>query len=326
MSGTPRALGFSRILRIVVAVVLTAVVLYAARPSDVVRAAAGADGRWLLAAVALVLLDRSLMALRWIDLLCALTPGSRPPFGAVLRIFFVSSFVSNFVPSVAADMYRAYALARRDVHLAESTASVLMDRVLGVLSMVIVGAAALPFARAVGIERGLIIALAVAFVSCAAAGAIVFSERAATALLRTLDAIPVDAVHRMTAALTAAVRRYSLHHGELVRVLAMSIAVQAIRVVQAWCLGRGIGIELPLLTYFAVVPVILLIMQVPVTINGLGTTQVAFVTLLGAAGAGAAEATALSILFLVLGVIGSLPGGVLYALAGPAERPGAQPS
>ena len=45
------------------------------------------------------------MALRWIDLLSALTPGSRPPFPVVLRIFFVSSFVSNFVPSVAADMY-----------------------------------------------------------------------------------------------------------------------------------------------------------------------------------------------------------------------------
>ena len=86
------------------------------------------------------------MAMRWIDLLVALTPGSRPPFSRVLRIFFVSSFVSNFVPSVAADMYRAYALARCDVHLAESTASVLMDRVLGVLSMVIVGACALPFA------------------------------------------------------------------------------------------------------------------------------------------------------------------------------------
>jgi uncharacterized membrane protein YbhN (UPF0104 family) len=130
----------------------------------------------------------------------------------------------------------------------------------------------------------------------------------------------------MTAALTAAVRRYSHHHSELARVLAMSIAVQAIRVVQAWCLGRAIGIELPLLTYFALVPVILLIMQVPITINGLGTTQVAFVTLLGAAGAGAAEATALSILFLVLGVIGSLPGGVMYALSGPAERPEAPAS
>jgi glycosyltransferase 2 family protein len=316
----------SRILRILVAVVLTAIVFYAAHPSDVIRAGAGADLRWLGSAIALVLVDRTLMALRWMDLLSALTPGSRPRVPSVLRIFFVSSFVSNFVPSVAADMYRAYALARHDVHLAESTASVLMDRVLGVLSMAIVGACALPFAREAGIERGLIAALSIAFLACAAAGTIVFSERAAAAILRVVDLVPLKAVHRATSALTEAVRRYSRHHAELARVLSMSIAVQAIRVVQAWCLGEAVGIDLPLLTYFAVVPVILLIMQIPITINGLGTTQVAFVTLLGASGAGAPQTTALSILFLVLGVIGSLPGGVFYAFADTVEPPGAHAS
>jgi hypothetical protein len=65
----------------------------------------------------------------------------------VLRVFLRSSFVSNFVPSVASDLYRAYALSRYDVHLAESTASVLMDRALGVLSVVRRRARRLPFAR-----------------------------------------------------------------------------------------------------------------------------------------------------------------------------------
>ena len=153
----------SRILRLLVAVGLTAAVLYNAHPREVLRAAAHADLSWIGLAIGLVLLDRSLMALRWIDLLSALTPGSRPPFAVVLRIFFVSSFVSNFVPSVAADMYRAYALARHDVHLAESTASVLMDRVLGVLSMALVGAVALPFAGEVVEARGLAAGLGLAF-------------------------------------------------------------------------------------------------------------------------------------------------------------------
>jgi len=315
-----------RILRILVAVVLTAIVLYSAHPADVIRATANADLAWLLGAVALVLLDRSLMAWRWIDLLVALTPGSRPPFRRVLRIFFVSSFVSNFVPSVAADMYRAYALARCDVHLAESAASVLMDRVLGVLSMVIVGACALPFARDLGIARGLLLALSIPFAACAVAGLIVFSERTSAAFVRLINLIPLRVVQRATASLTEAVRRFSRHHGALARVLVMSIAVQAIRVIQAWCLGEALGIELPMLVYFATIPVILLIMQVPVTVNGLGTTQVAFVTMLGASGVDAAPATALSLLFLALGVIGSLPGGVIYAFADQAERHGAQPS
>jgi len=315
-----------RILRILVAVVLTAIVLYAANPAEVIRAAAKADVFWLSAAVALVLVDRSLMALRWIDLLVALTPGSRPRFGRVLRIFFVSSFVSNFVPSVAADMYRAYALARCDVRLAESTASVLMDRVLGVLSMVIVGACALPLARDVGLARGVTFALSIAFAACVAAAGIVFSERAAAAFLRLMNLAPVAVVRRAAESLTQAVRRYAHHHGALARVLIMSIAVQAIRVVQAWCLGAALGLELPLLVYFASIPVILLIMQVPITINGLGTTQVAFVTFLGASGADPARATALSLLFLALGFIGTLPGGIIYAFADQTERHGAQPS
>jgi glycosyltransferase 2 family protein len=315
-----------RILRILVAVVLTAIVLYAANPAEVIRAAGKADVFWLSAAVALVLVDRSLMALRWIDLLVALTPGSRPRFGRVLRIFFVSSFVSNFVPSVAADMYRAYALARCDVRLAESTASVLMDRVLGVLSMVIVGACALPLARDVGLARGVTFALSIAFAACVAAAGIVFSERAAAAFLRLMNLAPVAVVRRAAESLTQAVRRYAHHHGALARVLIMSIAVQAIRVVQAWCLGAALGLELPLLVYFASIPVILLIMQVPITINGLGTTQVAFVTFLGASGADPARATALSLLFLALGFIGTLPGGIIYAFADQTERHGAQPS
>lgn len=307
-----------RILRVLVAVILTAAVFYLAHPSDVVRAAAGADWRWLAAAAASVLVDRALMARRWLELLVALTPGSRPRAASVMRVFFVSSFVSNFVPSVAADMYRAYALSRHDVRLAESTASVLMDRVLGVLSMAIVGAVALAFVPVEGASRGIAVSLAAAFAACAAAGLVVFSERISAAVLGIAGAVPSNAVRRLAASLTDAARRYAHHRDALARVLVMSIAVQAIRILQAWCLGEALGIALPLAAYFAIMPVILLIMQVPITINGLGTTQVAFVTLFGASGVGAAAATALSILFLVLGVIGSLPGGVLYAFSPPA--------
>ncbi len=305
----------SRILRLLVAVGLTAAVLYNAHPGDVLRAAAQANLTWIALAIALVLLDRSLMALRWIDLLSALTPGSRPPFGVVLRIFFVSSFVSNFVPSVAADMYRAYALARHDVHLAESTASVLMDRVLGVLSMALVGAAALPFATDIVDARGLIAGLALAFGGCLVAASVVFSESAAGLVQRVGRLVPIGAVQRVSVSLTEAVRRYAHHHPALLRVLVMSILVQIARILQAWCLGRALGIELPLATYFAFLPVIMLVMQIPITINGFGTTQIAFERLFVPAGVAAAPTFALSVLFLALGIIGSLPGGVLYALS-----------
>lgn len=309
----------SRLLRIAVAVILTAIVFYQAHPSEVVRACAGADLGWIGAAVLLVLVDRTLMAMRWIDLLSTLTPGSRPPFTTVVRIFFVSTFVGNFVPSVAADMYRAYALARHDVRLAESAASVLMDRVLGVLSMVIVGAAALMLARDLDVQRGMTAGLALASAACAIAATVVFSERAALAVQRAAATTPWIRVHRIAVSLTDAVRRYARHHAELLRVLGMSVAVQLIRVLQAWCLGQALGIELPLAAYFALIPIILIVMQLPITINGLGTAQFAFDRLFVPIGVPAAPVFALSVLFIALGIVGNLPGGLLYAFGSPRQ-------
>jgi uncharacterized protein (TIRG00374 family) len=312
-----------KILRIAVALVLTGVAFYWSNPSQIFAATAGADWRWLLAALALVLIDRTLMAMRWIDLLVALAPGSRPPLGAVLRVFFTSSFVSNFVPSVASDLYRAYALSQYDVHLAESTASVLMDRALGVLSVVLVAAAALPFAPSIAGLHSMIATVAVLFALCAVAAAVVFSERAADLVRDTARRIPLRLLHRVTDALTDAVRRYADHHGELFRVLLLSIAVQVIRVLQAWCLGLALGLHLAAWCWFVFIPIIVFIMQVPVSINGLGTTQAAFAWTFVPQGAPAAEVFALSVLFLALGIIGTLPGGLLYVVQGQTRvRPG----
>jgi uncharacterized protein (TIRG00374 family) len=313
-----------RSVRLAVAILLTALVIYWARPSEILTAVRAMDWRWLGVAVALVLVDRTLMAMRWIDLLVALAPGTRPPLAAVIRVFFVSSFVSNFLPSVGADLYRAYALSRYDVHLAESTASVLMDRALGVLSVVLVAAVALPFATVEG--RGdLLVLLAVMATVCGIAAAVIFSEQAAEAVRRAAGLIPIATVQRVAGALTDAVRAYATHHRAITRVLALSVLVQIFRVFQAWCLGRGLGIDLPLSLYFAFIPIIVFIMQVPITPNGLGTTQLAFERFFVPQGAPAPHVVALSFLFLGLGFLGSLPGGILYAFWDDAPKPRAQP-
>ena len=309
----------SRVLRIVVAVGLTAFIVWNADPRSIYRTTAEADVRWIVAAVLLVLLDRSLMAWRWMDLLCALTPGSRPPFTTVLRIFFVSTFVGSFLPSIGGDAYRAYSLSRHDVRLSESAASVVMDRVLGVMAIAFVGAVAVFFSPRAGIGGAIVVPLLGAAAGCAVVAAAVFSDRAASLAQAAAARLPWPSTQRGALSLTAAMRRYSRHHVELVRVLLASAGVQAIRVVQAYCLGRAIAIDLPFATYFLLIPIVLLVMLLPITVSGLGTSQVAFQYLFGQAGVAASQAVALSILFVALGIVGNLPGSILYALD--ADRP-----
>jgi glycosyltransferase 2 family protein len=303
-------------LRIVVAAGLTAYVLWQANPSQVIAAAGSVRVSWILGAVGLVLLDRVLMAYRWMVLLRALTPGTQPPFGAVLRIFFLSTFVGSFLPNLAGDLYRAYSLARLRVAGGESIASVVMDRALGVLSMILVATVALTFARDLVRIPGVLPTLLIASALCAAAAAGLYSERVAGVAAAAVARIPGARARRLLTELVEAIRRYATHHRDLTNVLVSSIAVQILRVLQAYCLGTALGLNAPLWTYFAFVPLIVIIMQIPITVMGLGTSQAAFALFFGRVGVAAAEAVALSILFVALGVVGNLPGGLLYLTGG----------
>jgi glycosyltransferase 2 family protein len=312
------------VVRLAIAAGLTGYLLWISHPADIGRAALGASPPWLLAACALVLVDRSLMAWRWLVLLRPLTEGQRPPLGAVMRVFFVSTFVGTFLPaSVGGDVVRAYSLSRHDVPTSAAVASVVMDRALGVVSILLLGLASLVLLSS-PVPRGVYVILAAGGVASAILALVIFSDGAGRLVSGVIERLPTQQVRRIVGSLLEAVRAYRYHHGALANVLASSVAVQGLRVLQAWCLGRAIGIDAGLGLYFVTIPVILLIMLLPVTVNGLGTSQAAFLWTFGAAGIARSDAFALSILFVALGIVGNLPGGLLYAFGG--ARPGGTPA
>lgn len=299
--------------RLIVAAGLTAYILWKSHPRAVLAAAAGADWRPILVAVALVLVDRSLMAYRWVVLLCTVEHAQRPPLAPVMRIFFVSTFVGTFLPaSIGSDMVRAYSIARLKVSGGDAVASVFMDRMLGVASILVMALVGLMLARDMAGNTAILGGLTVAGAVCAATLLLVFSRRVARVGAWAIEWLPTAFARRIGHRLLESVQKYAGHPRELANVLLCSIAVQTLRIVQAYYLGRGLGITLPLATYFAFIPLILLVMLLPVTFNGIGTSQAAFVWFFARAGVPAATSFALSVLFVALGIVGNLPGGFLY--------------
>ena len=299
--------------RAVVAAGLTGYLLWRSHPRDVLAALAGADWRLIAIAVLLVFVDRALMAYRWVVLLCIVDPAERPPFVEVMRIFFVSTFVGTFLPaSIGGDAVRAYSMAQLNVRGSDAVASVFMDRMLGVASILVMAAVGLTRARDLAGNVTIMLSLAVAASACVVTLALIFSEGAARIMTALLAGMPVSVRHSGDRVIES-IRRYAAYHGQLTSVLVGSILVQILRIVQAYFLGRSLAIAMPLPAYFAFIPLILLVMLLPVTINGIGTSQAAFVWFFGRAGVPAASAFTLSVLFVALGVVGNLPGGLLYA-------------
>jgi glycosyltransferase 2 family protein len=318
---------WSLILRVVVAGGLTAYLFWRSEPRSVLAAGAAADWRPIGVAVLLVLADRSLMAYRWVVLLCTVEPGSRPRLGDVMRIFFVSTFVGTFLPaSVGGDAVRAYSLAKLGVPAEDAVASVFMDRILGVASVLAMATIGLTFAREIAGNRAILFALGAAAAVCAATVLMTFSRRAAAVAARAVNGLPIRRARRAGERVLLSIRKYASWPGPLVNVLICSMAVQALRIVQAFYLGRALGIDASLGTYVAFVPIILLIMLLPVTFNGIGTSQAAFVWFFSRAGVPDGTAFALSVLFVALGIVGNLPGAVLFVTgSGDDRRPhGAQ--
>jgi uncharacterized protein (TIRG00374 family) len=307
------AAGAGRAFRILVAAGLTAYLLYIVHPRDVLAAAAGADWRPIAFAVLLVLFDRALMAYRWVALLCIVDPAERPRLASVMRIFFVSTFLGTFLPAtVGSDAVRAYSVARLNVRGTDAVASVFMDRMLGVASTLLMALVGLALARDLATNGTILVALTVAGAVCCVTLLLIFNHTAARIGSAIIARLPT-AVRPHGERLLDSVRRYGSFHSRLVLVLACSVAVQVLRIVQAYYLGLGLGIDAPLTAYFAFIPLILMVMLLPVTFNGIGTSQVAFVWFFARAGVPQAPAFALSVLFVALGVVGNLPGGLLYA-------------
>lgn len=301
------------LFRLLFTIGLTAYLLYKTNPRDIGLALAGVDWRWIWVAIALVFADRLLMALRWIWLLAPIGRAAMPPMRAIMRIFFVSSFVGSFIPSgLGGDAVRSWQLGQAGVPMSQSIASVLMDRVLGIVGILVASTLGLVLFPELAGNRIVTTIFLITTAASVLALSMVYSETCARLGKRVCRFIPIRGVADKIDRLIDALLAYRQHHGAVTLVLVASIGVQFLRVVQAWCLGQSLGMAAPFVHYIAFVPLIVLIMQLAPVVSGIGASQWAYEWLFGIGGTPAAPAIALSVLFVALGFVGVIPGALLF--------------
>lgn len=320
-ASTPGRTGvLARGLRLFIGLGLMAALFWYADPRAVGASLAGASPRWLLAAVGVVIFDRVANAYRWLLLLRAIEPARHIALGAAVRVFFVSGFLGSFLPgSVGGDAIRTLALSRLHVPPADAFASVAVDRMLGIASVLLMAAGGLAIVGHLFDSRTLVLLWSSAGALMVLFLLLLFDSRVLTRTTTWVMGGRFPVVSRMLTRALSAIREYGHHRRTLLVVLALSIGVQVMRTLQAWTLGQALGIDAGLIWYFAFLPVIILVMLLPTSVAGLGTGALAFQLLFGAdpVNVPAAESFALAVLFSALSLVGTLPGGILLAFDRP---------
>ena len=264
-------------------------------------------GWWLLA---LAIMAGSVwpMAWRWQRLLEA--RGIVEPLARLVRTYFVGYAAGQVLPtSLGGDASRIYETTRRHEGSAGAAAgTVLLERALGGVATLVL--AAVGFAIAVGqYDVGGYIWVELAFVVCAAlAGIVLFSTRLHPLLQRTRPLLRRLRLERLLREVYLALHSFRRERALLVAMFALTLVVQAVRVLAIWCAGKAVGVDLSPRPYYVMGPLLFLVMLVPFTVNGLAVRESFFVSFLGGLGVSADRAFATGFLFFVVTIALALPG------------------
>jgi uncharacterized membrane protein YbhN (UPF0104 family) len=117
-------------------------------------------------------------------------------------------------------------------------------------------------------------------------------------------------------ALYDGVHAFRDHSRLLAGVFALTVAVQAVRVLAIWATAKAVGIDLSPRLFYVMGPLFFLVLLVPFTLNGFAVREAFFVSFLGSVGVDADQAFAAGFLFFVVTLLLAVPGGAILLWEG----------
>lgn len=280
---------------------------------EVHRVLKSADTLLFTIAVGVMLGDRLFMAGKWLPLLRVQFPEAG--VGRAIKVYFASSFAALLLPaSVGGDVLRSYGLGRGRNAVVEVGASIVIERVLGLVGSGIVALAALWVAISEGVQIGFLLPWAV---GCAGAGLVAaivpFSPTARHAVKRTLRRFGGS---RWTGLVERFGTAYSIYRGHaqtLVVVGGLSVVEQLVPVFVYWTIARGLQLGISIEALVVAVPLSMFAARIPIGVAGIGILEGGLIYLLGLFGIPAAQAFSLAVAGRAVEFIAVLPGSLWWS-------------
>ncbi|MFZ2062865.1 MAG: lysylphosphatidylglycerol synthase transmembrane domain-containing protein [Candidatus Binatus sp.] len=292
-----------------VAVVAVLLWRYDARP--IIRILSRERPAYFAAVVVLYVAGQAMCAYRW-QLLAALLK-VHGHYREFLAYTFVGMFTNLFVPGLlGGDAARSVYLGRRHGRMGEAIASVVADRAVGLIGLFWLAAFSAIFLNFAPIPSSVI-------TPTIAVGAIAFVGLLAAPLVARMIHLMPRPVRRAG----GIVAPYLHHPAALIPATALSIILQVTLALGQYILAAGLGLTAPLSLFILCVPIANVFASLPLTLNGLGIRESAYLLLFGMAGMRKEDAIALGLLWFATTMVGGLTGAIAFVTTpAPVEAEG----
>ena len=298
-------------LKTVFAITLIGVIVSKVNLDDVWLAFTMAD-KWLIAgAFLLYFVGLCIIATRWKLLLRV--QGVTASLFTLIKSMMVAIFFNNFLPStIGGDAMRAYDTWKLGGDKTQSVSIVFIDRLFGVFTLFILALLALLLTSTgisfiPNIKFWILMAVAAGFIGIYI---LFFQARPISQFLHRHAQTKPNLLIRLVEKIFDVFAVYNGKPGVLFSALLLSLLLQINVILHYYLLALSLGIDIPLQAMFIIVPVAIVVMMMPVSINAIGVREAIFVTMFGLYGVSNADALAFAwisfILITVLGIIGGL--------------------
>ena len=306
-------------LKIAVSSILVALVLWKIGPARLGQEIRAARPGLLMLGVGVFVLSNVLGALQWNLLLRA--QGIRLTFRKALSFYFVGVFFNNFlISNIGGDAIRVYDAGKLSGQGSRVFAATFLDRFVGLLVLIGFSLAAYPFCP--GLEGHTSVIATVLILAGGFAGVLIvgFSRRAGGHLERLLCRILPARGGEVLSRIRESLLLYRSEKALLARVLGLSAGIQVLRVAVHYTVGHALGAGIAFPYFLVFVPLAGVVASLPISFGGLGVQEGLVVVLFRAIGVPGATAFSIQFLARVVCLVGSAPGGILFALRGAARR------
>jgi glycosyltransferase 2 family protein len=302
-------------LKLVVSTVLIVWIVRAEDVPEVLGALAGADPALVSLAFLTYASTYLIRALRWCLLLGA--GGINAPIPFLIRSYLVSVFFSNFLPStVGGDVVRVYDSWKIGATKTGALTVIFVDRFLGVVALLVFASGALLLSGAARSIVPFIMPLALVGTLVSVGGLWLIFDPPGV-VLRWVTALRKGGgarLERWTEPLFNALATFQGQRRVAGLTLAHSLVFQAMIILHYLIIARALGIGIPAGDFFWIIPIAILVMMVPISINAIGLREHVFVFFFAAYAIPGSAALAFAWIsygiVLMLGVIG----GILTAI------------
>jgi len=272
-----------------------------------------ADPWMMVLAVVLLTAERVLSVVKW--RLFLTVRNANVSFWRLFVINYVGGFWGLVLPSsVSADIVRGYYLSRATSDLSLTISSMAVDRTISGLALVLLGCLGGWYAGyCAGLEymHHLIPLIAiVTFLGVALLFQKHFLRMIDRRIIRRFSAWKIAHTLRKWIIACLEYKRYPKMLGWA---FLLSLAVQVVRVLVFYVVALGFDIHAPIVYYFVFIPLIMVLIMLPVSLNGIGVREVSFVGFFTAiAGMTKNEAFIIPFAVSILTTLTTAVGGVIY--------------